>query len=65
MEETKGQDILLRDVPGEIVAWLERRAAQNFRSRYGELMAILTALSRSDATLPGLGVGEMIPGGAK
>lgn len=63
MAENDGQDVLLRNVPGDIIAWLERRAAQNYRSRSGELMAILTALARLDATLPGLGVGEMIPMG--
>lgn len=54
-------DILLRNVPGDIVRELERRAAANFRSRSGEIMAILASVCRGDATLQGLGVGETVP----
>ena len=55
-------DILLRGVPGDVVQELARRAEVNFRSRMYEAIAILTAVCRSDATLPGLGVGETVPG---
>ena len=55
-------DILIKNVPSDIVQELGRRAEANFRSRSGEIMAILAAVCRSDATLPGLGVGETVPG---
>lgn len=51
-------DILIKNVPGDVVQELTRRAEINFRSRSGEIIAILAAVCRSDATLPGLGVGE-------
>lgn len=54
-------DVLLKNVPGDIVQELGRRAEAHFRSRSGEIMAILAAVCRSDATLPGLGVGETVP----
>lgn len=54
-------DILLRGVPGDVVQELARRAEAHFRSRSGEIVAILAAVCRSDATLPGLGVGETVP----
>ena len=59
--EAVGCDILLRGVPGDVVQELGRRAEVNFRSRMNEAIAILTAVCRSDATLPGLGVGETLP----
>ena len=55
-------DILIKNVPSDIVQELGRRAEANFRSRSGEIMAILAAVCRSDATLPGLGVSETVPG---
>lgn len=55
-------DILLKNVPADIVQELGRRAEAHFRSRSGEIMAILAAVCRSDATLPGLGVGENVGG---
>ena len=54
-------DILLRGVPCDVVQELGRRAEANFRSRMSEAIAILAAVCRSDATLPGLGVGETVP----
>lgn len=60
-EAVGGCDILLRNVPGDVVQELGRRAEANFRSRMNESIAILTAVCRSDATLPGLGVGETLP----
>ena len=54
-------DILIKNVPGDIVQELGRRAEAHFRSRSGEITAILAAVCRSDATLPGLGVGEALP----
>lgn len=54
-------DILLRNVPRDVVQELARRAEVNFRARMYEAIAILAAVCRSDATLPGLGVGEMVP----
>lgn len=60
-EAVGGCDILIKNVPGDIVQELGRRAESNFRSRSGEIIAILAAVCRSDATLPGLGVGETVP----
>ena len=60
-EVVGGCDILLRNVPGDVVQELARRAEVNFRSRMYEAVAILTAVCRSDATLPGLGIGETVP----
>lgn len=59
--ESTGCDILLRNVPADVVQELARRAEVNFRSRMYEAVAILTAVCRSDATLPGLGIGETVP----
>lgn len=58
-------DILLRGVPCDVAQELARRAEANFRSRMYEAIAILTTVCRSDATLPGLGVGvpTAAPGG--
>ena len=60
MSMAESCDILLRNVPGDVVQELGRRAEANFRSRMNESIAILTAVCRSDATLPGLGVGETL-----
>jgi hypothetical protein len=60
-DKDKGCDILLRGVPSDVAQELARRADANFRSRMSESIAILTAVCRSAATLPGLGVGETIP----
>jgi len=60
-EAVGGCDILIKNVPGDIVQELGRRAEAHFRSRSGEIMAILAAVCRSDATLPGLGIGETLP----
>lgn len=57
-EVVGGCDILIKNVPGDVVQELNRRAEAHFRSRSGEIMAILAAVCRSGATLPGLGVGE-------
>lgn len=61
IESDGGCDILLRNVPADVVRELARRAEVNFRSRMYEAIAILTAVCRSGATLPGLGVGETVP----
>ena len=60
-EAVGGCDILIKNVPGDVVQKLTRRAEVNFRSRSGEIIAILAAVCRSTATLPGLGVGETVP----
>lgn len=52
--------ILLNNVPGDVAQELTRRAEANYRSRTGEILAILTAVCRSEATLPGLGIGETL-----
>ena len=54
-------DILIKNVPGDIVQELGRRAEAHFRSRSGEIMAILATVCRGDATLPGLGLGDVLP----
>ena len=46
------QTILLRDVPGDVVRELDARADANFRSRGGEVLAILTAVCRGHVALP-------------
>lgn len=61
MSMAESCDILLRGVPGDVAQELGRRAESNFRSRMNEAIAILTAVCRSDATLPGLGIGETLP----
>lgn len=61
MSMAESCDILLRGVPCDVVQELGRRAEVNFRSRMNEAIAILAAVCRSDATLPGLGVGETVP----
>ncbi len=48
VEEVKADacDILLKNVPGDIVRELGRRAEEHFRSRSGEILAILAAACR-------------------
>ena len=46
------QTLLLRDVPGDVVRELDARADANFRSRGGEVLAILTAVCRGHVALP-------------
>lgn len=53
--------VLIRDIPGDVVKELDRRADANFRTRTGEILAILTAVCRGGATLPGLGLGDVVP----
>lgn len=45
-------DILIKNVPGDIVQELGRRAEAHFRSRSGEIMAILAAVTRGRVELP-------------
>lgn len=52
MSDDGSATILLRDVPGDVVRELEARARANYRSRYGELMAILVAVCRGHIVLP-------------
>jgi len=52
--EQQGLDILLTDVPRDVVDELERRASANFRARKGEATAILTAVCRRNIKLPGV-----------
>ena len=62
MSETAAScDILIKNVPGDIVQELGRRAEAHFRSRSGEIMAILATVCRGDATLQGLGLGDVVP----
>ena len=63
MSTVESCDILIKNVPRDVVQELTRRAEINFRSRSGEIIAILASVCRSDATLPGLGVGETVPQG--
>lgn len=44
--------ILIRDVPGDIARELDARAAENYRSRNGEVLAILTVVCRGHIALP-------------
>lgn len=44
--------LLLRDVPGDVVRELDARAEVNYRSRSGEVLAILTAVCRGHVALP-------------
>ena len=44
--------LLIRDVPGDVVRELDARADANFRSRGGEVLAILTAVCRGHVALP-------------
>lgn len=53
--------VLIRDIPGDVAQELDRRAGANFRTRTGEILAILTAVCRGGATLPGLGLGDVVP----
>lgn len=57
--------ILVNGVPPDVAQELTRRAEAHFRSRTGEILAILTAVCRSEATLPGLGIGEVLAADAK
>ena len=52
MSDDGSATILLRDVPGDVVRELEARARANYRSRYGELMAILVAVCRGHIVFP-------------
>jgi plasmid stability protein len=61
--ENNSLDILIKNVPDDIVQELGRRAEAHFRSRSGEILAILAAVCRGEATLPGLALGEQ-DGGA-
>ena len=45
-------DILIKNVPGDIVQELGRRAEAHFRSRSGEIMAILAAVTRGSVEPP-------------
>lgn len=53
--------VLIRDIPSDVAQELDRRASVNYRSRSGEILAILTAVCRGGATLPGLGLGDVVP----
>ena len=47
MEAKTKFDLLLKGVPAEVVAELDRRADAHFRSRTGEILAILTCVCRN------------------
>lgn len=51
-EDKDKATLLLRDVPGEVVRELDARAETNYRSRSGEVLAILTAVCRGHVALP-------------
>ena len=51
-EDTDKATLLLRDVPGDVVRELDARAETNYRSRSGEVLAILTAVCRGHVALP-------------
>ena len=46
MPEIEKIDILLKGVPKDVADELERRANENFRSRMGEILAILASVCR-------------------
>ena len=46
MEVKTKVDLLLKGVPADVVAELDRRADVHFRSRTGEILSILTAVCR-------------------
>jgi len=51
-EDKDKATLLLRDVPGDVVRELDARAETNYRSRSGEVLAILTAVCRGHVALP-------------
>lgn len=53
--------VLIREIPSDVARELDRRADANFRTHTGEILAILTAVCRGGATLPGLGLGDVVP----
>lgn len=55
-EAVGGCDILIKNVPGDIVQELDRRADAHFRSRRGEIIAILAAVCNGE-TAPVASVG--------
>lgn len=56
---------IINGIPDDVMKWLDARADKNFRSRNGEILAILTYTMKADeGTLPGLGVAETIGGEA-
>ena len=52
--EVKKINFLVNNIPGDVVAELDRRADMHFRSRTGEVLAILTAVCRNRIELPAL-----------
>lgn len=64
MAETEKIDILLKGVPKDVADELDRRADQNFRSRTGEILAILTLACRTPTcihVLPADGTAHLVP----
>ena len=51
MEVKTKYDLLLKNVPAEVVAELDRRADAHFRSRSGEILSILTMVCRNEIVL--------------
>lgn len=51
-EDKDKATFLLRDVPGDVVREIGARAETNYRSRSGEILAILTAVCRGHVALP-------------
>lgn len=51
MEVKTKFDLLLKNVPAEVVAELDRRADAHFRSRSGEILSILTTVCRNKIVL--------------
>ena len=51
MEVKTKFDLLLKNVPAEVVAELDRRADAHFRSRSGEILSILTMVCRNKIAL--------------
>jgi len=58
MEVKTKFDLLLKNVPAEVVAELDRRADAHFRSRSGEILSILTTVCRNKVELPDLPIAD-------
>ena len=51
-DEVASRDLLIKNVPGDVVRELDARAERNFRSRSGEVLAILVGTCRGGRAEP-------------
>ena len=58
MEVKTKVDLMLRGVPADVAAELDRRADTHFRSRMGEILSILTTVCRNKVELPDLPIAD-------